>query len=70
MRQRHVSEPAHPVIPVLMCGGTGTRLWPLSREAYPKQFLAIHGGLTLFQQTAARTADASEFARPIVVAND
>src|SRR3954451_1063190 len=58
------------IIPVLMCGGTGTRLWPLSRESFPKQFLPIHGQLTLFQQTASRVSDTSEFAPPIVVAND
>jgi mannose-1-phosphate guanylyltransferase/mannose-1-phosphate guanylyltransferase/mannose-6-phosphate isomerase len=60
----------HQVIPVLICGGTGTRLWPLSREAFPKQFLAIQGPRTLFQQTALRFADPSSFARPLVVANE
>jgi len=58
------------IIPVLMCGGTGTRLWPLSRESFPKQFLPIHGELTLFQQTAKRVSYRSEFAPPIVVGND
>lgn len=61
---------AHPIIPVLICGGTGTRLWPLSRETFPKQFLAIHGERTLFQQTALRFADPVDFARPLVVANE
>lgn len=58
------------IVPVLMAGGTGTRLWPLSRETYPKQFLALHGEQTLFQQTALRTADRTRFAHPIVVVNN
>jgi len=40
--------------PVIMAGGSGTRLWPLSRSTYPKQFLALHGRLSLFQQAALR----------------
>ena len=60
----------HQIIPVLISGGAGTRLWPLSREAFPKQFLAVQGPHTLFQQTALRFADAGSFARPMVVAND
>ncbi|MDZ7841098.1 MAG: mannose-1-phosphate guanylyltransferase/mannose-6-phosphate isomerase [Gammaproteobacteria bacterium] len=42
------------LIPVIMCGGTGTRLWPLSRHLFPKQFHALTGGLSLFQQTVQR----------------
>src|SRR5262245_53836070 len=42
------------VLPYLLCGGTGTRLWPLSREAFPKQFHKIPGSQTLFQQTCCR----------------
>lgn len=44
------------VQPVIMAGGSGTRLWPLSRAMYPKQFLALTGTQTLFQQTIARVA--------------
>jgi mannose-1-phosphate guanylyltransferase / mannose-6-phosphate isomerase len=40
--------------PVIIAGGSGTRLWPLSRAAYPKQFLALHGRHSLFQQAAMR----------------
>jgi len=40
--------------PVILCGGSGTRLWPLSREQYPKQLLALNGELTLLQATARR----------------
>lgn len=42
------------LLPVILCGGSGTRLWPLSRESYPKQFLALTGKQTMLQQTATR----------------
>ncbi len=42
------------ILPFILCGGSGTRLWPLSREAYPKQFHKITGPETLFQQTCRR----------------
>lgn len=42
------------VIPVILCGGSGTRLWPLSRSGFPKQFLALTGNDTLFQQSVRR----------------
>lgn len=45
---------ARPLLPVILCGGAGTRLWPLSREAYPKQFLALAGASTMLQDTALR----------------
>ena len=57
------------IIPVLLSGGTGTRLWPLSREAYPKQLLPLVGTRSLLQETAARVSDATRYRRPIVVAN-
>lgn len=44
----------HTLVPVVLCGGSGTRLWPLSRESYPKQFHAFGGGLTLLQDTVER----------------
>lgn len=43
-----------PLVPVILCGGSGTRLWPLSRERYPKQFLRLHGESSLLQQTLRR----------------
>lgn len=55
--------------PVLLSGGSGTRLWPLSREAYPKQFLALAGDCTMLQDTWRRVAPLAAGA-PIVVANE
>jgi mannose-1-phosphate guanylyltransferase/mannose-6-phosphate isomerase len=55
-------------IPVLMCGGAGTRLWPVSRESMPKQFVPLIGERSTFQQTLQRVADPM-FARPIVITN-
>lgn len=43
-----------PLVPVVLCGGSGTRLWPLSRECYPKQFLRLNGDASLLQQTMQR----------------
>jgi mannose-1-phosphate guanylyltransferase/mannose-6-phosphate isomerase len=44
----------HQIVPVILCGGSGTRLWPLSRVGFPKQFLVLSGTSSLFQQTIAR----------------
>jgi mannose-1-phosphate guanylyltransferase/mannose-6-phosphate isomerase len=55
--------------PVLLSGGSGTRLWPLSREAYPKQFLALAGDNTMLQDTWLRVAPLAALP-PIVVANE
>lgn len=61
------------LVPVILAGGGGTRLWPLSREHYPKQFLSISGGDSLLQQTAVRLNGLSSDCRilpPIVVCNE
>src|SRR6195256_646981 len=55
--------------PVIMCGGAGTRLWPVSREAMPKQFVPLIGDRSTFQQTLARVSDPDLFERPIVITN-
>jgi mannose-1-phosphate guanylyltransferase/mannose-6-phosphate isomerase len=44
----------HEIVPVVLCGGSGTRLWPLSREGFPKQFLTFSGDKSLFQQAVSR----------------
>lgn len=54
------------ITPVLLCGGSGTRLWPLSRKSYPKQFAALSGADTLFQQAAQRLSGPG-FAAPVVI---
>ena len=57
------------LIPVLMCGGAGTRLWPLSRESMPKQFVPLVDDTSTFQQLLDRIAAPDLFARPIVITN-
>src|ERR1700726_3867355 len=57
------------IIPLIMCGGAGTRLWPASREVRPKQFLALLGVRSTFQDTVLRVSDATLFERPIVITN-
>ncbi len=57
------------IYPVILSGGSGSRLWPLSRRSYPKQFLALNGPLTLFQATAARVRGEG-YAPLTVVASD
>ena len=59
----------HKLQPVILSGGSGTRLWPLSREAYPKQFLPLAGDDTMVQATWRRVAALADLA-PIVVANE
>ncbi|UZP67606.1 mannose-1-phosphate guanylyltransferase/mannose-6-phosphate isomerase [Desulfovibrio mangrovi] len=58
------------IIPVILAGGSGTRLWPLSRQLYPKQFLPLVNGKTLFQDTALRLSRNSDFDSPIVVCSE
>lgn len=53
--------------PVIMCGGSGTRLWPRSRKSKPKPFLPLVGEQSLFEETLARCDDASQFAPPTIV---
>lgn len=57
------------VYPVVLCGGSGTRLWPMSRGGYPKQYLKLTGDHTLVQQTVLRLKDMPGIAAPIVITN-
>ncbi len=61
------------MIPIILSGGSGTRLWPLSRELYPKQFLPLHSDKTLFQETLSRLKKLNlddHIADPIIVCNE
>jgi mannose-1-phosphate guanylyltransferase / mannose-6-phosphate isomerase len=58
------------IIPLLLAGGTGTRLWPVSRDAMPKQFLPLVGERSTYQQALARVSDPELFAPPIVMTSD
>ena len=64
----------HNILPVIMAGGSGTRLWPLSRALYPKQFLVLQGNQSLFQQAHLRLqalgCDDIEVTNPCVVGNE
>ena len=55
--------------PVILSGGSGTRLWPMSRSLYPKQLLALVGEHSLLQETVQRVIGAPGFAAPLIVAN-
>jgi mannose-1-phosphate guanylyltransferase/mannose-6-phosphate isomerase len=57
------------LIPVIMCGGAGTRLWPVSRESMPKQFVPLVEARSTFQQVLGRIRDQTIFDRPIVITN-
>ena len=60
------------IIPIILCGGKGTRLWPLSRQSYPKQFLALYGNnnKSLLQQTQERISLLSGITEPIIICNE
>ena len=60
------------IIPVILCGGSGSRLWPLSRESYPKQFISIGSdqNKSLLQKTQSRIKDLKNIMSPIIVCNE
>ena len=62
-----MSRPSE-IRPVILCGGSGTRLWPLSRPEFPKQFLTLKGDTSLLEQTLSRAAAVSGGATPILIA--
>jgi len=55
------------IVPVILCGGSGTRLWPRSRKARPKPFLPLIGERTMFEATLGRCGDPGQFAPPVIV---
>jgi mannose-1-phosphate guanylyltransferase/mannose-6-phosphate isomerase len=64
--ETNLSEESQMITPVILCGGSGTRLWPLSRKSFPKQFVNLTGDRSLFRLTAERVSGAG-FAAPVVV---
>src|SRR5688572_4141864 len=56
------------IVPLILSGGAGTRLWPLSRSGIPKQFLSLVGPGTLFQQAVGRVINRAIFTPPLVLA--
>ena len=56
--------------PVILCGGVGTRLWPMSRALFPKQLQPPTSDLSLLQETVNRVREGARFAAPLVVCND
>ena len=57
------------ITPVILCGGSGTRLWPVSRDSFPKQFVNLLGQYSTFQATLKRVSDVSLFLKPVIVTN-
>ncbi len=57
------------ILPVIMCGGSGTRMWPESRETLPKQFISLFGAHSTFQNTLKQLADRDVFDRPVILTN-
>jgi mannose-1-phosphate guanylyltransferase/mannose-6-phosphate isomerase len=68
-KQMEVSDSERPITPVILCGGAGTRLWPLSRGRAPKQFASLVDTLSSFQLTARRLSSSPPFRRMIVIAS-
>ncbi len=58
------------IYPVILCGGSGTRLWPASRRSYPKQLLSLVSDRSLLQETILRFSDSGRFARPVAIAGE
>ena len=60
------------IIPIILCGGSGNRLWPLSRQSYPKQFLSLLSDQdkSLLQQTQERISNIKNIESPIIICNE
>lgn len=58
------------LVPIILCGGSGTRLWPLSRKKYPKQFLPLLSDNTMLQETIVRLKQIQNVENPIIITND
>ena len=64
-----MGTPDNKITPVVLSGGAGTRLWPMSREAWPKQLLPLSSPQSLLQNVLGRVRDASRFSSPLVICN-
>jgi mannose-1-phosphate guanylyltransferase/mannose-1-phosphate guanylyltransferase/mannose-6-phosphate isomerase len=69
VRPENIGRACNTIVPVILSGGSGSRLWPYSTEETPKQFLSFTGSRSLFQMTLDRVRDRNRFAAPIVVGN-
>ena len=60
------------IIPIILCGGSGTRLWPLSRASFPKQYIALSSKskFSLLQETILRISDLENIEKPIFICNE
>ena len=65
-----MSQGSPKVVPVILAGGSGTRLWPASRDAFPKQFQPLTGDFSTYQETLRRVADPALFDDPVVITSD
>lgn len=65
-----VTETSLKITPVILCGGSGSRLWPVSRETYPKPFVRMENGRTLFIDTLERADSVANAANPVIVCNE
>lgn len=68
--RRYSTTMSTSITPIILVGGSGKRLWPLSRESMPKQFVPLLGEKSTFQQTLLRVADTALFGRPVIATND
>ena len=63
---------SRPIIPIILCGGSGTRLWPLSRDSFPKQYLNLSNNVnkSLLQETQERIKNLDNVTSPIIICNE
>ncbi|GAK69708.1 putative mannose-1-phosphate guanylyltransferase/mannose-6-phosphate isomerase [Agrobacterium rubi TR3 = NBRC 13261] len=70
LKGKNVSAHTRKIIPVLLAGGAGSRLWPVSRDQLPKQFQPLVGSLSTYQQTLKRVSDEALYDEPLVITNE